>query len=29
KACARMLEEAILQAPAGWLWSHKRWKMKK
>jgi KDO2-lipid IV(A) lauroyltransferase len=29
KACARMLEEAILQAPAGWLWSHKRWKMTK
>jgi lauroyl/myristoyl acyltransferase len=24
-----MLEEAIRQAPAGWLWSHKRWKMKK
>jgi KDO2-lipid IV(A) lauroyltransferase len=29
RACAATLEKAIRNAPASWLWSHKRWKMKK
>lgn len=27
--CTRMLEEAIYEQPAYWLWSHKRWKYRK
>ena len=26
---ARMMEETILRDPAGWLWTHRRWKHKR